>query len=167
MRRFALVFVLPLLLAGACKQPTPNAPADPNAVPPKWGQGFDKPATTTDTNALLAGAPKTAGSASGDVGNNDAAGTSGNAATGSNTGNADAGKTVWMNQCAKCHGGNGQGIGIMGTPALVNPEWQARMTDAQIVTVIQTGKKKMPAFGQQLSQQEINDVVAFIRTLKK
>ena len=59
-------------------------------------------------------------------------------------------EVTWRTQCAPCHGMLGRGDGPQGPMVhatdLTLPEWQAKMTDAQIATSIVTGKNKMPRF---------------------
>ena len=42
-----------------------------------------------------------------------------------------------------------------------------KMSDAELTNVIANGRDKMPAFGKSLKADDIQGLVAFIRTLKK
>jgi len=43
-------------------------------------------------------------------------------------------------------------------------EKMSKFTDADLREVVKEGKKPMPAFGKKLSDEDINGVVAYIRT---
>jgi hypothetical protein len=53
---------------------------------------------------------------------------------------------------------------MLKTRDLTDPAWQASMTDAQIASVIGTGKGKMPAF--QLPAPTVQALVELIRAMK-
>jgi cytochrome c6 len=80
------------------------------------------------------------------------------------------GAATYKTRCSPCHGVDGSG----NTPAgravkaqdLRVPAIQSK-TDADLATLITTGKGKMPAFKSSLSEDQIKSVVAQIRTLKK
>jgi len=90
---------------------------------------------------------------------------------------ADAGETKFKQLCATCHGPTGQGDGP--ASAALNPaprdmsdgEWQASVDDEHIRTVIAQGgaavglSPTMTAFGHALKGQDLENVVAYIRTL--
>ncbi|MFU2510113.1 c-type cytochrome [Pseudoalteromonas sp. ASV78] len=78
-------------------------------------------------------------------------------------GDAIAGKTVYQAQCASCHGDKGEGhVG----PALSNNTFLSYATDDFIKYAIVNGRDgtPMPAFKQLISEQSINDLVAYIRS---
>ena len=92
-------------------------------------------------------------------------------------GAADA-KENWGKHCAECHGTDGKGDTQMGKKLGVrdfsNPRVQAEMQDAKMSKTIKEGIKaknpertKMKAFGELLSEDEINALLAYIRSLKK
>ncbi|MGK2859617.1 MAG: c-type cytochrome [Thermoanaerobaculia bacterium] len=70
--------------------------------------------------------------------------------------------------CKMCHGTDGSGSTpagkSMGARDLRLPEVQ-KQTDAEIGKLIADGRKKMPAFKNQLSEKEIAAVVSFVRRL--
>ncbi len=94
-------------------------------------------------------------------------------------GNADKGKAIYARQCASCHGVSGKGDGP--AAAALNPKpkdmsnkaYMAELKDQYLVDVVKkggpaTGKSAaMPAFGATLKDQDIQDVVAYIRSLAK
>lgn len=74
------------------------------------------------------------------------------------------GRKIYAAQCQNCHGENGVGQ-IPGTPdfsrgqALFKP-------DMTLVQTIKDGKGMMPAYRGLLTDEELLDVVAFLRTLR-
>lgn len=78
-------------------------------------------------------------------------------------GDAELGKSVYAENCAICHGENGDGeIG----PAIGNPAMLSLNTDAFLKYAIENGRDgtEMPAFAGTLSSEEINGVTAFLRS---
>ncbi len=77
-------------------------------------------------------------------------------------------EVTWRNQCAACHGAIGHGDGPQGpmvhAPNLTLPDWQAKVTDAQMAQVIITGKNRMPKF--ELPADVVGGLVARIRASK-
>lgn len=82
----------------------------------------------------------------------------------------ERGASAFQRACAGCHGPDGRGTRPPGfkTPPrnLTDPELQARLTDAMIKETIRFGKGQMPNFGAALPQQDIDDIVAYVRTLR-
>lgn len=82
----------------------------------------------------------------------------------------------WENYCQKCHGADGKGQTKIGKKLDVkdytDAAVQAAMKDDEMVKVIadgatdKNGKERMKAFKDDLSSDEINDLVAFIRKFK-
>ncbi|MBS2031054.1 MAG: cytochrome c [Deltaproteobacteria bacterium] len=90
-------------------------------------------------------------------------------------GDVHRGAELYRLNCVACHGGSGQGDGFMaksldpkpgvakGTPLLVT------LTDANLHDLLHDGggamqlSKTMPAFGKELSELELWDVIAFLR----
>jgi len=88
---------------------------------------------------------------------------------------ADA-KTNWDNNCAQCHGKNGNADTKMGKQLnakdLTDPKVQAAFTDAKATQSIkegvkENGKTTMKAFGGKLTDDEVKALVAYARKLKK
>ncbi len=50
-------------------------------------------------------------------------------------------------------------------PDFTGAEWQASVTDGQLIASITNGKKKMPAQKHKLSQEEIKALVRYVRIL--
>jgi mono/diheme cytochrome c family protein len=77
---------------------------------------------------------------------------------------ATSGAQTFAEVCAQCHGPNGQGgLG----PSLLDSDFQARMTDQELANVINLGHEAtaMIGWGEILSSQQIDQVVAYIREL--
>ncbi len=57
---------------------------------------------------------------------------------------------AWGRSCVTCHGESGRGDGPQGpmvrAPDLTRADWQGRVTDAEILQIIRTGRNKMPKF---------------------
>jgi len=63
-------------------------------------------------------------------------------------GQGDKSASTFKAKCAVCHGAGGKG------------------DSADLKTVIQDGKGKMPAYGKSLKPEEIDAMVAYIKSLK-
>ncbi len=81
----------------------------------------------------------------------------------------------WDNFCAKCHGADGKGQTKIGKKLNVkdytDAKVQADLKDEAMVKAIsdgvsENGKEKMKSFKGDLSEQEITDLVAYIRKFK-
>jgi len=88
---------------------------------------------------------------------------------------ADA-KENWEKNCAKCHGADGKGQTTMGKKLKVkdytDAKVQAEFKDADAIKITKEGKKEgdktlMKAYAEVLSDQEIKDLVAFVRKFKQ
>ncbi len=83
---------------------------------------------------------------------------------------ADAGADLYASKCASCHGKDGSGSTPMGKNLKLKDLGSAdvqKASDADLKTVIEKGKGKMPAYGGKLSSTQIDDLVKHIRSLKK
>ena len=82
---------------------------------------------------------------------------------------AGRGARIFQRTCSGCHGADGRGTwraGLAVRPRdLTKPEFQAQMTNEQLRHSIRVGKAPMPAFGGLMGDEEISDVLAFVRTL--
>jgi cytochrome c6 len=84
------------------------------------------------------------------------------ASNSSNPGNAASGQAVFTKYCADCHGLKGEGSMITRS-ANLKTDKLVSYTDEQMITSITNGKGVMPAFKTILTQNQINDVVKYIR----
>src|SRR5436305_3118158 len=85
---------------------------------------------------------------------------------------------LWKAKCASCHGADGKGQTEqgqkMGISDLTDAKWQQSQNDAQIKKAITEGvnkeeggkKKEMEPFKDKLSPEQIDALVAYVRTLK-
>jgi len=82
---------------------------------------------------------------------------------------AGRGARIFQRTCSGCHGADGKGTwraGLATRPRdLTKPEFQAQMTNEQLRHSIRVGKGQMPAFGGLMGDEEISDVITFVRTL--
>ncbi len=80
------------------------------------------------------------------------------------TGDPAAGELVYAANCEQCHGVNGLGENDPDFPMLGEDLREVLdEEDEEVVEVILYGEEEMPAFEGVLSDQEIADVIAFIR----
>jgi mono/diheme cytochrome c family protein len=87
---------------------------------------------------------------------------------------AKAGKAKYDMMCVACHGATGLGDGAAAASLNPKPKKLAgiKRTDAQLTKIIKEGGAKnglsatMPAWGGALTDTDIANVVAYIRTLK-
>lgn len=83
------------------------------------------------------------------------------------------GKKVYADKCVGCHGekgkGDGPGAGMLSKkPAdYTDKKAMSKLTDADLKRTVKQGKAPMPAWSMILTDQEIDDVVAYIRTFSK
>lgn len=80
----------------------------------------------------------------------------------------DTGPEIFKSKCAMCHGPNGEGKGKV--PAL-GSEAVEKKSDAELKKTIENGTKTangmMPKYGDKLSSTQIDDLVKYVRSLKK
>jgi cytochrome c6 len=74
------------------------------------------------------------------------------------------GRTLFTSHCAGCHGPNGMGL-LPGTPNFRQGQVLMR-PDSMLVESIRAGRNAMPAFRGMLTDAQLLDVVAFLRTLQ-
>jgi mono/diheme cytochrome c family protein len=81
------------------------------------------------------------------------------------------GQTLYAEKCALCHGATGHGDGP-GAVALdpkprnhTDGAYMNAQTNEQLHEVIKNGKGQMPAWGATMSDEEIDAVLSYVRTL--
>lgn len=83
---------------------------------------------------------------------------------------AGSAQDLYKSKCAMCHGPDGSGNTAMGKKLgahdFASPEVQ-KQSDAQLTEIIAKGKNKMPAYSGKLSDEQVKQLVAHIRTFKK
>ena len=81
-----------------------------------------------------------------------------------------SGETTYKAKCAMCHGADGTGNTPIGKNmklrSLKSPE-DIKLTDAELFRDTKSGVGKMQGYAGKLTDAQINDVVAYIRTLQK
>jgi mono/diheme cytochrome c family protein len=88
-----------------------------------------------------------------------------------NADNLASAHAIWMDKCANCHGEKGAGDGPEAEmydplPAALNDsKMVGEMTDGEIYYKITEGRKPMPSFKKQLTDEQRWQLVNFIRTL--
>lgn len=93
--------------------------------------------------------------------------------SGGGGGDAAAGKALFTSKCASCHAADGSGSTTMGKNMKIrdlrSSDVQSQ-TDAQLTDIITNGKSPKsagPHKSKKLTAQEIQNAVAFIRSIKK
>lgn len=83
---------------------------------------------------------------------------------------AQSGADTYKSKCAMCHAADGSGNTPAGkamkVPPFSAPEIMSK-SDADLIAATKNGKGKMPAYSGKLTDPQIKDVVAYIRTLNK
>src|SRR6185503_16033729 len=84
---------------------------------------------------------------------------------------ADA-RSLFARHCASCHGGDGRSRTAKGRQTharnLANAGWQNDVSDERIFNSISNGRgKKMPKLEHKLSESQIDQLVTYVRQLKK
>jgi mono/diheme cytochrome c family protein len=85
------------------------------------------------------------------------------------------GKALYKDKCERCHGPGGLGDGPDADPDhledmdLTNPKRAARNSDGVVFHKVSNGRRrpKMPAFKEELNEQQLWAVVAYTQSLRK
>jgi mono/diheme cytochrome c family protein len=76
---------------------------------------------------------------------------------------------LYKTKCAACHGPDGKGDTAagkkLGARDFNSPE-VAKMSDAELFDITKKGKEKMPAYDKKLTDDQIKDLIKYIRGLK-
>ena len=79
------------------------------------------------------------------------------------------GADTYKANCAVCHGSDGMAATDAGK-SLKTPPFSdattARMSDAELTEITKNGKGKMPGYSGKLTDAQIKEVVAYIRTMQ-
>ena len=93
-----------------------------------------------------------------------------NLSTSMNAAGGDA-APVYNSKCATCHGRDGRAKSLHAKHEhardLTAAEWQDSVSDERIYNSISNGKGKMPAFKKKLSDSQIDELVSYVRRLRK
>lgn len=81
-----------------------------------------------------------------------------------------AGERVYKAKCASCHGADGKGDTPAGKATKARDfcsDEVAKETDEEWTAIIVKGKNKMPSYDKKVTDADIKEAVAFIRSLCK
>ena len=87
------------------------------------------------------------------------------------SGNSARGEAVYSSECATCHGDEGKGDGPAAAaltprpPDLTRSEHLQTMSDEELVQYLSGGEGSMPGYDKILTEQELTDVVAWLRVM--
>lgn len=86
------------------------------------------------------------------------------------SGKASPGQQIFESRCVACHGADASGNTMMGKQLqakdLRSPEVQ-KLSPNDMKKIVTSGQGNMPAFGDRLSDDEIAQVVGYVRGLGK
>ena len=84
-----------------------------------------------------------------------------------NESQAPGGAVIYASSgCATCHMADGRGDRSAGTPGLRSPSVQKK-TDVELGAVISHGRRSMPSFERTLQENDVAQLVQFVRTLRQ
>lgn len=76
---------------------------------------------------------------------------------------------LYKSKCAACHGPDGKGDTAagkkLGVKSFSSPE-VAKMSDAELFDITKKGKEKMPSYDKKLTDDQIKELIKYIRSLK-
>jgi mono/diheme cytochrome c family protein len=80
------------------------------------------------------------------------------------------GADTYKSKCQMCHAADGSGSTPAGKSTKAVPFSSPDIvskSDADLIAITKNGKGKMPAYASKLTDNQITDVIAYIRTLQK
>jgi mono/diheme cytochrome c family protein len=83
---------------------------------------------------------------------------------------AQSGQDLYKTKCQACHAADGSGDTPAGKKLNAQPFGTAdfkKQSDEQLFTTIKNGKNKLPPYSGKLTDDQIKDLVKYIRTLSK
>jgi len=75
------------------------------------------------------------------------------------------GKSVYKQRCAICHGDRGKAV-MPGTPDLSRQQGMQK-SNSYLLKRLKRGKGSCPPFGGILKDEQLNDVISFVRTMRR
>lgn len=78
---------------------------------------------------------------------------------------AEDAAALYKSKCQMCHGPDGKGSAA-GQKMGAKPFSEVKASDKELVEITKNGKGKMPAYKDKLTDDQINDLVKYVRTLK-
>ena len=82
----------------------------------------------------------------------------------------DTAADTYTAKCKMCHGADGVGetpVGKMAKIVSFKDPSVVKASDDELRTIIKDGKNKMPSFADKLTDNQVNSLVTYIRTLQK
>lgn len=83
---------------------------------------------------------------------------------------SQGGSAIFKTKCVVCHGADGTGktpLGKQLQAADLHSKEVQKLSDAELHKIVHDGQANMPAFADQLSDEEISQVVKYIRQFGK
>lgn len=83
---------------------------------------------------------------------------------------SEGGASIYKSKCIVCHGADGSGntpLGKQLQAANFHSKDVQKFSDAELRKIVHDGQANMPAFADQLSDEEISQVVKYVRQLGK
>jgi cytochrome c oxidase cbb3-type subunit 3 len=78
----------------------------------------------------------------------------------------EEGRTLYADNCAACHGENGEGLAELGAPNLVDAIWlYGSDRDTVVATITNSRAGVMPAWAHRLTEAQIKQVALFVHDL--
>ena len=78
---------------------------------------------------------------------------------------AEDAAALYKSKCQACHGPDGKGSAA-GQKMGAKPFSESKSSDKELADITKNGKGKMPKFDGKLTDDQINDLVKYIKTLK-
>ena len=81
---------------------------------------------------------------------------------------ADDAEALYKSKCQVCHGADGKGSAAgqkLGAKDFHSPEVQ-KETDAELIEITKQGKGKMPPYDKKLTDDQIKQLIKYVRSLK-
>ena len=80
-------------------------------------------------------------------------------------------RSVYNSKCAGCHGRDGRARSARAKREhardMTTAEWQDSVSDERIYNSISNGKGKMPSFKKKLADAQIDELVSYVRRLRR
>jgi mono/diheme cytochrome c family protein len=80
-------------------------------------------------------------------------------------------RTTFNAKCVRCHGRDGRGKTMQGRRThardMTDANWQNDVTDERLFNSISNGRGKMPAFKRSMNENQIDELVSYVRRLRR
>jgi len=91
-------------------------------------------------------------------------------ATAQENGKTSPGGAIFKSKCVLCHGADGAGntpLGKQLQAANLHSKEVQKLSDAELHKIVHDGQANMPPFGEQLTDDEIDQVIQYVREFGK